>query len=133
MAESVSWMEGTISLYTGNASPSNSAVVAQCQNVSLRLNRGWMNREALDGTYRDHYTGQRADITIGQFYNYDGTLVKMEASATAVHIKAMHSNTYGSAGYFFYSGRIDAVQVQGSNGGLFTFTITYHSNSWSAF
>lgn len=133
MAESFVWPEGTLFIYTGNATPSTSAVVAYAQNTRLPLNYGWDNRAAADGTYYDHRTGQRAELSCGAVMTVDSTLAKMFASATAIHAKFINANVIGSAGFWLYSGRIDNLQYQGNEKNPFTYTLNAHFNQWSAF
>lgn len=133
MPEAFSWMEGSCWFYTGNASPSTSAVFAYAENTRTPVNRGWDNRPAANGTYYDHLTGQRCDVYINAVYTVDTTLAKIHESATAIHMKFLYSNGIGSAGYFFYSGRIDSLQFQGSEKNAFTYAFQAHFNAWSAF
>lgn len=133
MPEAFSWMEGTVSIFTGNATPSTSAVIAYAENSRLPINRGWDNRAAANGTYYNHLTGQRVDVYVEAVYTVDTTLAKIHESATAVHMKFMHINAIGSAGYFLYSGRIDSLQYQGSDKNAFKYTMNAHFNAFSAF
>lgn len=133
MPESFAWPEGTVSIYTGVAAPSTSAVVAFARDTRTPINRGWDNRAAANGTYYNHLTGQRCDVYINAVYTVDTTLAKIHESATAVHMKFMHTNGLGSAGYFFYSGRIDSLQYQGNEKQPFIYTLNAHFNAWSAF
>jgi hypothetical protein len=97
------------------------------------LVRGWDNRARLDGSYSDALTGKRADLTIRAMYTYDSTLLRINESATAVHLHLKHSGALGSAGLYLYSGRIDRIDLQGSEGNPYVFGITYHANRWSAY
>lgn len=133
MPEAFSWMEGTLSIFTGNAAPSTSAVIAYARDSKLPITRGWDNRAAAGGLYYDHLTGQRCDVSVAAVYTTDTTLAKIHESATAVHMKFMHSHINGSAGYWLYSGRIDRLEYAGSDKGMFTYTMNAHFNAWSAF
>lgn len=133
MPESFSWMEGSCWIYTGNATPSTSAVFAYAQDTKLPINRGWDNRAAANGTYYNHLTGQRADVSIAAVYTVDATIAKIHESATAIHMKFLHSNAIGSGGYFLYSGRIDSLQYAGNEKAPFRYTLNAHFNSFSAF
>ncbi len=97
------------------------------------LQYGWMNRQALDGTYRDHITGQRGEVNIQAYHTQDGLLQKFADAKTAVHMKLMQNNGIGSAGVVLYSGRLDSVQYQGSEGSPFSYSLQYHANVWTAF
>lgn len=131
MPEAYTWPEGQIAFHTGSATAS--AVVAFAQNMQAMMIRGWSNDPSLAGVYRDHLTGQRADVVLGAVYTHDATLLRMEASATAMHMKLLHSGIHGSAGFQFYSGRIDAISIIGSEGQPYVYQVSYHANVWSAF
>ena len=131
MPEAYAWPEGSVSIYTGAGA--TSAVVAYAQNSNLALTRGWMNQVTLGGAYSDHLTGQRADVSLGAVYTFDKTLQKLHESATAVHMKLMHSSINGSAGFILYSGRIDSFQYAGTEENPYTYTLAAHFNAWSAF
>lgn len=133
MPESFAWPEGVVFIYTGNATPSTSAVIAYAQNTRIPLNMGWDNRAAASGNYYDHKTGQRADVSIGAIHTVDNTISKIFASATAVHMKFINQNAVGSGGYFLYSGRIDSLQFQGADKMPFSYAINMHFNAWSGF
>lgn len=133
MAESFSWNEGNLYLYTGAATPSTSAVFALARDTRANFALGWDNRAAANRTYRDHLTGQRCDVYVNAVYTVDTTLAKIHESATAVHMKLLQSNGIGSAGYFLYSGRIDSLQYQGNERNPFIYTLNAHFNSWSGF
>lgn len=129
--EAFSWMEGQIAVFTGNLA--TSAVVAFAQNTRLSLAIGFVNNETLGGGYYDVRTGQRADVSIGAVWCFDGTLARIFDSGTAVHMKIINSSVNGSAGYMLYSGRIDSLPYDGSENAPFKYTLTYHANVWSGF
>lgn len=132
MAEAFSWPEGQIAFWTGTATAS--AVVAYAQNNTLTLNYGWLNQQMLDGSYQDFTTGRRADLSVGALFTFDQTVMKIAQSATAVHARLLHHNAAeGSAGYLLYSGRLDSVALNGSEQAPYTYQLSFHANSWSAF
>lgn len=133
MAEVFAWGEGQIYLWTGTATAS--ARIGYAQNVQAPLVRGWANDPSLAGSYRDHLTGLRADVLLGALYTPDATIQKIEASATAVHLKLLHAlpDNMGSAGTILWSGRIDSLTYVGNENNLFQYTLAYHANRWSAF
>jgi hypothetical protein len=132
MAEAFGWPEGQVYIATGTFAAS--AVVAYCENLGITLHKPTLNRVHADGTYRDHLTGNRADITIGAMWTYDMTIAKIFESATATHMKIINiAGGLGSAGYILYSGRITTFAPNGSNGNPFQYTLNYHANVWSAF
>jgi hypothetical protein len=132
MPEAFSHSEGTLHLWTGTATAS--ALVAYVQNIGGNFINGWLNEPRGDLSYRNVQTGQRVDLQIGTYLTPDFTLHRLFASATAVHAHLRQFNSaQGSAGYFFYSGRIDSLALNGSEGGLVSFNLTYHANRWSAY
>lgn len=133
MPEAFIWKEGSISLWTGAASPSTSAVIAYAQNMQVGMNYGWMEHESVDGVYARHQTGQSIDISFGAIYTSDGTIVRMAQSATAVHIGIYQSGVNGSAGVNAYSGHISGLSLAGDETNPHIYTLTYHSNVWSAY
>lgn len=133
MPEAFAWPEGTVSIYTGNATPSTSAVFAYARDTRIAPMRGWDNRPNAAGTYGNHLTGQRCDISIAAVYTVDNTLAKIAESATAVHFKFMHTNAIGSGGYFLYSGRIASLQYAGNEKQPYMYTLNAFCNNWSAF
>lgn len=130
-SEAYSWIEGQVYIYTGNLA--TSAVVAYATQCNLNLSRGTVNSETLAGTYYDYSTGKRADFTFGAVMCFDGTLRRLFDSATAVHLKFMHSSVAGTAGYMLYSGRIDTLSFAGTERNPYTFTMAGHANIWSGF
>lgn len=133
MPESFGFPEGNIYIWTGAAAPSTSAVIAYARDTRMTPARGWDNRPAAGGTYRDHLTGQRCDVSIAAVYTVDGTLMKISESATAIHMKFLHSNGIGSGGYFLYSGRIASLAYAGNDRQVYTMTMNAYFNSWSGF
>lgn len=131
MPESFGWPEGSIYIYTGNLS--TSALVAYAENTTLSMKWGWDNRAAATGEYFDHLTGRRVEATFQAVYNVDGTLMRIAQSATAVHIKFLHANAIGSAGFWIYSGRIDEMRVAGNANQPYKYTMQAHANRWSGF
>lgn len=131
--EAFNWPEGSISLWTGAASPSTSAVVAYAQNMQVQMAYGWLEHESVDGVYARHLTGQSVDATFGAIYTYDSTLLKMIASATALHMKIAQTNVNGSAGLNLYSGNISGLTLIGDENNPHVCTFSYHGNLWSGY
>jgi hypothetical protein len=129
MPESFSWTEGNVYVYTGSLAAS--AVLAYAENTKVSLQYGWDNRAAANGTYADHLTGQRANVSMAAVYTVDPTLYKMVLSATAVHMKFIQNNAIGSGGVWLYSGRIDSIDKQGNQRTPYKYTIAAHFNVWS--
>jgi hypothetical protein len=131
MSEAFSWMEGSAYFYTGTATAS--AIVAYAQDSNAVLTYGWDNRRLVTGTYINVLTGQRADVTIRAAYTPDRTIQQFahQTALTNLHLKHLHAG--GSAGVLFYSGRIDRIDLVGSESYPYVYGITYHANAWSAY
>jgi hypothetical protein len=130
--EAFSWIDATIYLSTGVAF-ATSAVVGLCENSNVSTQWGYVNTPAADGTYYDHITGQRANVSLQQVYTVDRSLLAIADSATALHLKLMQSGANGSAGMYLWSGRIDNVNYAGQKAGVFMLSCQMHYNNWSAF
>jgi hypothetical protein len=133
MAEVFSWPEGACYLWTGTATAS--ALVVYQQQTQITMDYGVQNFRTLDSAYHNAWTGQRADIQIGALHTTDHlTLEKFAAARTGVHIHFVRTGVAGvSAGRYFYSGAINAVQERGQAGGFYEYGLTYHANDWSAY
>lgn len=130
--EAYSWPEGLIAVWTGSASAS--AVVAYATNLQAQLDYGMQSDAAVNGRYRIHTTGRRGNVMVGAVYTYSNTLQKMaDSGRTDVHVRLLHNNINGSAGLVLYSGAIDGLMLQGSEGIPFTWQLSYHAHVWSAF
>lgn len=130
-AEQYSWPEGRLLLWTGASQPYTATYV---DNVSVRTTRGWLNAgPTFGGSYTDVLTGRRADVTVGAAYTYDKVMQRMFESATAIHLEIYHSSVNGTAGVKLWSGRVDEWSVVGQEGGLYTISLAYHANVWSAY
>lgn len=131
--EAFTWNEGSISLWTGAASPSTSAVVGYARNLQGLFAWGYDEHESVDGVYARHLTGMSVDVTIAAVYTYDSTLMRMAQSGTALHMKLNHSSINGSAGYVLYSGHLTTLALAGDETNPNTYTLTYRGNLWSAY
>ena len=135
MAEPFSWTEGSIYLWSGSTTASASALVGYATDSTVTLMKGWDTQQTLTGTYLNNKTGQRADMTIGALYMTDNSgITTLFDSETAVHIHIRHSAIVGpSAGVFLWSGRLDTLNFNGTEGQLYQMSVTYHANLWSAY
>lgn len=131
MAETLNWGEGQVYIFTGTAS----AIVAYAQDLNATMVYGWDNRQLVAGTYLDIMTGQRVDLSIRQLYAPDATLQRLAASTAQVNVHLKHSASGGggSAGIYLYSGRIDQINLAGSENNPYVFGLNYHANLWSAY
>lgn len=131
MSEIFTWMEGQAFLWSGNSTVS--ALTAYIQNTTLNAQFGWLNRRLVTGTYQDLLTGQRFDLQVGGMYMPDATIQKFALQTALVHVHLRHSSLGGTAGTFLWSGRIDSLQVVGSEANPYVFTLGYHSNLISGY
>lgn len=130
-SEAYSWNEGQIYAWTGSATAS--AVIAFARDMQLSMQWGIDNVSTISGTYHDRVTGQRADLSIGALFTFNATIGRMVQSATAMHMKLLHSSINGSAGFVLWSGRVDALSLVGSDDNVLQYTVQHHANRWSAF
>lgn len=131
MPEVFAWREGQCFVWTGNSTVS--ALTAYAQNINASIAYGWNNRRLVTGTYQDVLTGQRADVQIGAMYTPDATIQKFAALTALTHMHLRHSSLGGTAGIFLWSGRIDRIDLQGSEANVYSFTVAYHSNIITAY
>lgn len=132
MSETFVWPEGSIHVWTGSATAS--AVIVYAQAIQGTFTRGWDNFPVLDGTWRDVLTGERADITFNMLYCTNNSAIRtFDAAKTGVHMHLRHTALDASAGVLLYSGRIDMLQLAGSERQSFQNGVTYHANVWSAY
>ena len=131
MSELYTFPEGTLHLYTGTATAS--ALVAYARRTELALTRGWDSRPSLSGLYRDHLTGQRADLTVQAALSNDFTLMRFFESATAVHAHLRHSGANGSAGVQLYSGRLESLALVGGEDSANVYRLQMRFPAWSAY
>lgn len=131
MREAIAFSEGSARLWTGSAAHYGFALA---QSVNVSFGYGWNNFQTLDGTYRNLLTGQRADVTIAAAQSYDMAIFRMFQSATAIHMELWHGTPISvSAGWVLWSGRIDQLQIQGQQGDVLRYNLTYHANVWSGY
>ena len=134
MGETFSWPEGAIYAWTGSAT--SSALLLYAEEIQGAFQRGWENYQTLDGVYHDRHTGQRVDVRVGTLYCRDNSALRafFDTTAVTVHLHLKHSNSLSeSAGYFLYTGVIDALTLDGRKDDLFRYAMSYHSNVWSAY
>ena len=134
MAETYAWPEGTIYIWTASATAS--AVVGYAQSVRATLVRGWENYQTLDGGWHNRHTGQRADVQIGALLTRDNSALNamLDATGVLVHLHLLYDHSAGgSAGRYLWSGQIDTMSDNGSEGQSTTMEMAYHCNIWSAY
>ena len=131
------WPEGSLYLFTG--ADGASALVAYQTDTQARFTIGSVNYQTFDKVYHNTPTGKLAQITIGHLYTPNqAELDKLISAQTAVHMHFKHiyaiaGGTSASAGYFLWSGFIDAIEVAGREGDLYRNRLQYHCNEWSAY
>ena len=134
MAETFSWPEGQVYLWTGSA---QKTAVGFAKSTDIALQYGYINQQAGGvSSYYNYLTGQRADITIEALLTNDGGILRIGEARTAVHMKL--ENKYqtgitGSAGILLWSGVINGFNTNGTEGNAYSFRVSYHANTWSAY
>lgn len=132
MAEVYAWPEGELYIWSGAATASGSPV-AYVTNATLTTQWQWSNDPRLDGSYRNHLQGQRANINAALAYTIGTSAVTLAQNTAVVHVKFQHNGVNGSAGFIGYSGQIDSLNLQGSEGGTYGLSMAAHCNIWSAY
>ena len=132
MAEVYAWPEGALYIWSGAANASG-APVAYVNNANLTTQWQWSNDPRLDGSYRDHLQGQRANINAALAYTIGQNAVTLAQATATVHFKFQHNGVDGSAGFIAYSGKIDSLNLNGAAAGTYAMTLAAHCNIWSAY
>lgn len=129
--EAFAWPEGSLYLWTATATAS--AMPHYAQNTRLNFTKGFVNRAQGDGSYWDHLTGQRVDVSVGALYAPNDTVQRWFHSGAMVHARFDHSGVNGSAGHILWSGRIDQASFDGTEKSPYRYTLMMHFNVWSAY
>jgi hypothetical protein len=132
MAEVYAWPEGALYIWSGAATASGNPV-AYANNATLTTQWQWSNDPRLDGTYRNHLQGQRGNLNAALSYTIGVAAVTLAQATATVHIKLQHNGVNGSAGFIAYSGRIDSLNLNGAEGGVYGLSLAAHFNQWSAY
>ena len=134
MAETFSFREGGLHLWTGHHTASGN-VIAFVENVNLNADVEWQSDPAVDGTYRAHITNKRLDFSFTVAWEYGGVLPTLHAAQTACHLKLIHNlgGGLGSAGVHVYSAVIPGLSWGGAQAGVMQQTVNGFGHSWSAF
>lgn len=131
--EAYAFPECFLHLWTGSHTASGN-VILYVQNININQTYEWDTQKSLSGTYRDHAIGRAAQLQLGRVYTPSAYLDKIAASATAVHFKLTFNHFAGSAGWIYYSGRLDNVGLAASLGnGAFMMSVAAHANNWTGF
>lgn len=131
MSQVYAWPEGQIAIWTGAGA--TSALFLYAQNSTITLTHGWLKRQVGDGSYHAHVTGKQASISVAAAKTYSNAIAKMAEAQTAVHMKFIHSGIHGTAGWNFYSGQLMSYSENGSENGIYSYTLAADFNLWSAF
>lgn len=132
MSEVFAWPEGALYIWSGSANASG-ASVAYVNNASIAMQYQWGNEALLDGSYRNHLQGKRGNINVTFAYTMNDAIVTLAEATATVHFKLQHDGVNGSAGFIAYSGKIDSLNVQGSENGTYAVSMAAHCNLWSAY
>lgn len=130
--EAYGWNEGKLWLWTGSATAS--AEIQLAQNIRVNTFVGWERHQAVNGAVAEHPTGVIANLVVQRLYTYDSYLPRFQdTAAPVVHAHVYHSGRLGSAGLILYSGRIDELALEGQEGNILMYTLSYHGNQFSAY
>ena len=133
--ETYSFPEGKLYLYASASGTTSGSGVGFAQDATLRFSYGWKDRQDLDNGYRHVLTGRRADLTINALY-MDRTIFNIANASAVVNARFEGLVTAlgtKSAQFLLYSGVIDQLEIEQSQGALFKVGYTMHANLWSAF
>jgi hypothetical protein len=130
MADSFSWNNGVLYLWTGTNPASEIALV---RDVNVSMVRAYINQQSVNGDYYNVMTGERADVSFSVVYTPDMALFRVFNQSTAVHMKLHHAYGNNSAGVILYSGVFDRWGIGGSEGQVFNAPVAYHSNVWTGY
>jgi hypothetical protein len=130
--EVFSHLEGNVWLWTGTA---GSALIAYLTDTDISMVHGVENYRTFDSAYHNLWTGQRADIAVGALYTVDRLTLQVWFDAkTAVHVHIpLYNSAGGSAGFYYYTGALDSLRLNGRENDLYRWSLQYHANVWSAY
>lgn len=134
MPEAYSFREGTLHLWTGAATASG-ASVGYAQNVNIDLGLDFQADPALSGNYRTHLAGRQGTYSVEMLWTYSSAVRQIFFAETAggVHFKITEAGVNGSAGIILYSGSMNRLTYQGSEGALMRMSLGGFGHVWSAF
>ena len=133
MTEIASFIEGSLYAYTGSHTASGQPV-AYVMSESFTPSRQWQSEAMVDGTYRHHLAGVRADFSISVKYLIGSTLPALFDASTALHLKFLQNVPgVGSAGYMAYTAHLTNAPLAAAEFGIFTQAFNGYCHSWSAF
>lgn len=133
MTEIFSFADGELHLYTGSHTASGNPI-AFVNNVNGNKNVVWQSDAAVDGTYRSHYTDERADFSFQLGWMQGEIVTTLFEARTALHVKVTNVNPgLGSAGIMLYSAVLNTQSFGGGQGGVMGQTVNGFCHSWSAF
>jgi len=130
-AEAFVWPEAQVSLWTGDGAAS--AVVGLAQDSNVAFQHGYMNLEMTTARNTDILTGKRVEVGVDALYTVNDSVLTLFQAETAVHMKFTHTGVNGSAGWFLWSGALEALRYNGADAAPFRYSLSYHANTWSAF
>jgi hypothetical protein len=132
--ETLSFAEGRITVWASASGNTSGSGVGFCEDVTLRLAYGWLERRGADGAWSRYETGRRASLDVTHLYAYR-TLYAL-ADATA----AVNARFEGKAGaltqsgqWDLYSGVITQMELRQADGGVWRGGLAAHFDQWSAF
>lgn len=132
MGEVFTFSEGRLYIWTGSHTASGMSV-AFVEQVSVNLTTQWGNQRSVGTGRHEWVIDQRADLQIGKAYANADLYALLNATGV-VHIKVEHENVpAGSAGFILYSGRLDNLSVNGSQGAIMQENLVGHAYQWTGY
>lgn len=130
MSEVYTFSEGRLYLWTGSHTASGMSV-AWCENVNVSIDNTWGYQRSIGTARYEWLQDSRATISIGRAYSNDNRVWAL-VTAENVHMKIEHENQpAGSAGFIFYSGRIDNAGMQANNNAIVRESVGGHAYQWT--
>jgi hypothetical protein len=132
--ETLSFAEGRITLWASASGSTSGSGVGFCEDATLRLTYGWLERRGADGAWSRYETGRRADLDISHLYAWRTLYALADASA------AVNARFQGRAGgltqsgqWDLYSGVITRAELRQADGAVWRGQLAAHFYEWSAF
>ena len=134
MAEVFAWSEGSAYFFTGAGG--QSALATFARNIGLTLNREWNKyRPPRQTNYIKKVVSEQATLTCGQLYSQFDLIQMFESATGGIHCHIEHMVTGGvvqTGGFYLYSGELNSLAHNGSDGNLLNLTLQGSFNVWSA-
>lgn len=134
--EVYSFAEGKLHLFASASGTTTGSGIGFARESTLTFTYGWRDVEGADRRYRRVMTGRRVEMSVRALYA-DRVLFNLANASAAVNARfeglVTGAGLGKSAHFAMYSGVIDSVSVNQSDGAMNQITLNYHANDWSAF